>query len=163
MSVLILGMKFPEKCGKCRFTSAFDCEVTKNFISTQNIRQPDCPLVEVKAHGDLIDRDELLASLHLYRNRIGAGLSANEVTVCMNKIREAPTVIPADDGDEKPFTHRDELHAMTDEELAHWLVERVTESPWCKPDAPIDPVTKQCQIWDCDKCALEWLRKEVDK
>ena len=45
MSVLIKGMEMPEKCGKCRFATAFECQVTKNFITTFNVRQVDCPLV----------------------------------------------------------------------------------------------------------------------
>jgi len=60
-------------------------------------------------------------------------------------------------------TKADCIRNMSDEQFAHWLVERVTDSPWCKPDAPVDPETKRCQIWDCDKCALEWLRQEVEQ
>lgn len=60
-------------------------------------------------------------------------------------------------------TNVDILHTMTDEQFAHWLVERVTDSPWCKPDAPVDPETKRCQIWDCEKCALDWLRQEAEQ
>lgn len=61
-----------------------------------------------------------------------------------------------------PITNADRIRGMSDEQFAHWLVERVTESPWCKPDAPVDPETKRCQIWDCEKCALEWLRQEAE-
>lgn len=64
-------------------------------------------------------------------------------------------------GPPAPNTNDMKVRAMSDEELAHWLVERVTDSPWCKPDAPVDPETKRCQIWDCEKCALEWLRQEA--
>lgn len=60
-----------------------------------------------------------------------------------------------------PLTNRASFDGMTDEQLAHWFVERVTDSPWCRPDAPVDPETKRCQIWDCEKCALEWLRQEA--
>ena len=34
--VYIRGMEIPERCGKCRFATAFDCLVTKNFITTFN-------------------------------------------------------------------------------------------------------------------------------
>lgn len=61
----------------------------------------------------------------------------------------------------KKKTNADRIRNMSDEQFAHWLVERVTDSPWCKPDAPVDPETKRCQIWDCEKCALEWLRQEA--
>lgn len=62
----------------------------------------------------------------------------------------------------KKRTNRSNLAEMNNEQLAQWLVERVTDSPWCKPDAPIDPETKRCQIWDCEKCALEWLKQEAE-
>lgn len=55
MSILIKGMEMPDKCGHCRFATAFECEVTKNFITTFNVRQADCPLVPVPPHGRLID------------------------------------------------------------------------------------------------------------
>ena len=58
MSVLIKGMEIPDKCGKCRFATAFECQVTKNFITTFNVRQVDCPLVPVPPHGRLIDASE---------------------------------------------------------------------------------------------------------
>ena len=45
--VYIRGMEIPERCGKCRFATAFDCLVTKNFITTFDVRQVDCPLVPV--------------------------------------------------------------------------------------------------------------------
>lgn len=60
MSVLIEGMEMPDKCGHCRFATAFECEVTKNFITTFNVRQSDCPLIEVpEPHGRTIDADAL--------------------------------------------------------------------------------------------------------
>ena len=61
----------------------------------------------------------------------------------------------------KPATNADRIRNMTEEQFANWLVERVTDSPWCKPDAPVDQETKRCQIWDCEKCALDWLRQEA--
>jgi len=64
MSVLIKGMQLPDMCGHCRFATAFECEVTKNFITTFNVRQSDCPLIEVpEPHGRLIDADALVEDL----------------------------------------------------------------------------------------------------
>jgi len=66
MSVLIKGMEIPDKCGHCRFATAFECEVTKNFITTFNVRQQDCPLVPVSPHGRLIEKNavfELIQSV----------------------------------------------------------------------------------------------------
>lgn len=59
MSILIKGMKIPDKCGHCRFATTFECQVTKNFITTFNVRQIDCPLIPIPDHGDLIDRHKL--------------------------------------------------------------------------------------------------------
>lgn len=62
MPILIKGMEMPDRCGNCRFASAFDCAVTGNFISTHSIRQPDCPLVPVQPHGRLIiEEGEIIA------------------------------------------------------------------------------------------------------
>ena len=62
MGVYIKGMEMPDKCGHCRFATAFECEVTKNFITTFNVRQADCPLVPVPEHGALMDRDAFFAT-----------------------------------------------------------------------------------------------------
>ena len=79
-----------------------------------------------------------------------------------NHLLEERNLPPTEYEEEKKITNYYSLIHKSQEELAHWLVERVTDSPWCKPDAPDDPVTKQCEIWDCEKCALEWLKQEVE-
>ena len=101
--VLIRGMKMPKSCWDCKFNaSTIDhyelCILTKKTYSWGLTKPPsDCPIIEVPdGHGDLIDRDELLAELHLYRERLGAGFSANEVTSVMNRIRNQKTIIPAE-------------------------------------------------------------------
>ena len=53
--------------------------------------------IPVLEHRDLIDRDELLSKWHLKRERVGGGLAANEITCCMNDLRNMPTIIPADE------------------------------------------------------------------
>ena len=63
MGVYIKGMEMPTRCGKCRFATAFECQVTKNFITTFNVRQVDCPLVPVPPHGRCIDADALETDL----------------------------------------------------------------------------------------------------
>ena len=54
----------------------------------------------------------------------------------------------------------DVIRGMTAEELAEFLVEHVAQSPWCKPEAELDPETLECKLWDCRKCCEEWLRAE---
>ena len=60
-------------------------------------------------------------------------------------------------------TNADRIRNMSDEELADLLDEKIWDLPWCDSDAPIDPETKKCLIWDCKKCALKWLELEVEK
>ena len=67
MSVLIKGMKMPEKCGSCDLFNVelpMHCTVVKGHKTVgapYGMPRPDwCPLVEVpEPHGDLIDRDAI--------------------------------------------------------------------------------------------------------
>ena len=58
-------------------------------------------------------------------------------------------------------TNYDRIVNMSQEELAEFLEERVSDVPWCNEDAPFKPGTDECVLEDCTKCALVWLRKEV--
>lgn len=89
MSILIKGMEMPDKCGHCRFATAFECEVTKNFITTFNIRQQDCPLAPVPPHGRLIDADKLGFDM----------MDAVNVDQALAMVDEAPTIIEAEKGE----------------------------------------------------------------
>jgi hypothetical protein len=94
MSIYIEGMEMPKNCEDCPF--GWYTRTGEKFCLTMiHGWQSNCPLIPVPNHGDLIDRDELLAELHLYRERLGAGFSANEVTSVMNRIRNQKTVIQA--------------------------------------------------------------------
>lgn len=96
MAVLIKGMKLPDKCGHCRFATAFDCGVDGQFIKTHNARRKDCPLVEVpEPHGRLIDADALIDKI------LGMYAFDNSFRFCMKGILlSAPTVIPANPAEE---------------------------------------------------------------
>lgn len=97
MSILIKGMEMPEKCGKCRFATAFECQVTKNFITTFNVRQVDCLLAPVPPHGRLIDVDKVLDKLaHNLGIRSLDYLTPSERAI-VSWFRDAPTVIPAEE------------------------------------------------------------------
>ena len=71
MSVLIKGMKMPEKCGLCDLfhaESPMHCTVVKGHKTVgapYGMPRPEwCPLVELpEKHGDLIDRDEVRDSV----------------------------------------------------------------------------------------------------
>lgn len=61
MSILIKGMPMPKNCEECPFTDSIWCGRTGQRIhSTMLDRLPDCPLIELPPHGDLIDRDALM-------------------------------------------------------------------------------------------------------
>ena len=86
--IYIKGMEMPKSCASCYFKYvAFEglvkCDLAghdfKDYRETGY--RDDCPLVPVPDHGDLIDRDALLAT--------------ERETFEDYHIEEAPTIIPA--------------------------------------------------------------------
>ena len=65
---------------------------------------------------------------------------------------------------EKKKTNADVIRAMTDEELAKFIQEDVFAEPWCPDDVPY-VLGSGCQLIDkdCGKCALKWLKQEVEE
>ena len=78
MSVIVKGMEMPTSCDKCRFcvngftddAPMYECAVQSEDIVSVLVEsdgkpfdfRPDwCPLIELPPHGDLVDRNELLA------------------------------------------------------------------------------------------------------
>ena len=94
-----IDMKMPDKCGHCRFATAFDCGVDGKFIKTHDARRKDCPLIEIPPHGDLIDRDALIKdgwlNLHKEVMRMG-GYAIHELPL---KNPSIPVIIPAEEGE----------------------------------------------------------------
>ena len=110
MSVLIKGLKMPEKCGSCdlfHVESPMHCTVVKEHKTVgapYGMPRPDwCPLVEIpEPHGDLIDRDALVKDL---TNGIKAGLlldgyekyqNINNMDDCVECAKYADVVIEAE-------------------------------------------------------------------
>jgi len=101
MSILIRGMEIPEECNACPLANynmgTMYCKALtpspKGFhIIEFEGRREDCPLVEVKEpHGDLVDRDELLAEYD--RQHKGPAGGARKI------METAPPVIGPDYGD----------------------------------------------------------------
>ena len=97
--LLINGMGLPKSCEDCFACyecscESFDyCNILKD-TTTRGERRKDCPLVEVKPHGRLIDADELekaaekMVICDSYEHTI-----AHEMTKGLLKI--APTVLEA--------------------------------------------------------------------
>ena len=101
MSVLIKGMQLPDMCGHCRFATAFDCQLTRNFIIDHKARNEDCQLIAVQdPHGRLIDADAFTQRINdeskefYAMNEYGGGLRAGYLA-SIKAVKLAPTVIPA--------------------------------------------------------------------
>lgn len=97
MSVIVRGMKMPKTCFQCKWYR--DChtygicrrECREIPTNTPSIERPDfCPLVEVPdKHGDLIDRDAIIAEYD--RQHVGIAGGARKIMV------DAPTIIEAEE------------------------------------------------------------------
>ena len=114
MSVLIKGMEMPSSCEKCRF-SGFGglrnervvCMFTgANAYMNEVQYLDDCPLIPVPPHGRLIDADALINKLQaLYNEREDEAryTGSKEIKVSWDdavyKIIDAPTIIPAEEGE----------------------------------------------------------------
>ena len=86
MSILIKGMEMPTNCFDCKMRMAIGCI---GVLQYQNTRMPNCPLIELPPHGDLIDRDALkkdIINAVVFEDR--------QVYDC---IADAPTIIEAEE------------------------------------------------------------------
>ena len=99
MSVLIRGMEMPQKCGQCNLYHAehpMHCMVVEGHRTVgapYGMPRPDwCPLIEIPPHGDLVDRDDLIAEYdHQHKGPAGGARKIMEM---------APTVIEAEGREE---------------------------------------------------------------
>ena len=64
MSVIVKGMEMPKNCQECGLYIEGAC-YAKGYRDYRRImdksKPDDCPLIELPPHGDLVDRNELLA------------------------------------------------------------------------------------------------------
>ena len=101
MSVL-LNMKKPKNCDECRFNVDGWCYVLRpeSEEERRRIATNYCPLTEVPTqHGRLIDADALL---DLLNNCVFPSdmVTTTAVRMAMNWIKDSPTVIEEEDGEE---------------------------------------------------------------
>lgn len=92
MSILIKGMEMPENCAYCP-CEHYECglmgdehngvDVTAYFEGDK--RHPNCPLIEVPKHGDLIDRYAAIRS----------AFKGEQNIYCWDEIEEAIDSVPA--------------------------------------------------------------------
>ena len=115
--IFIKNLKLPETCGKCICkktigTDLWKCQLTKKEFyiwevgwgdgsDKPYIRHKDCPLVPVQSYGDLIERDALFKKCEFVCTDNDEDIRA----VRYNIIKNAPTIIPADESDMDSFIH----------------------------------------------------------
>jgi len=106
--ILIKGMELPKSCRRCmEMEIPIRCRVMKEEPVTAVMsgygRPSDCPLVEVKPHGRLIDENDLV---RLIEDNYGCGVCKNKAdeercldrckwAVLLNDIDSLPTVLEA--------------------------------------------------------------------
>ena len=114
MSVLIKGLKMPEKCWDCKLCAFIpigdDGLMTKclplNRATDAEKLRTDCPLVPVPDHGDLIDREKVVKALeYLVSARLDWENAAKveeirglDAAICA--VIDAKKVIPAERSEE---------------------------------------------------------------
>ena len=103
MSVIIKGMKMPERCWDCDLCyDSFYCRPLGIQFSDREDFEPgerrlsDCPLVHVPPHGRLIDADVLS---RYKETRTDTKTGRCEDVVSMAAIRNVKTIIPAEEGE----------------------------------------------------------------
>ena len=107
MSILIKDMEIPQTCEDCTLESYCGLWIEarrlcgETFTDAKSrvkatIRHPDCPLVEVPPHGDLIDRDDLMSTLLNKTYGVDINVVMKQI---MEKIISAPTIIEAEGED----------------------------------------------------------------
>ena len=97
MSVLIKGIEMPTRCWDCLLNTYGYCMASEHSdIIPSDAPIPDwCPLVPVPPHGDLIDRDALMADAEPVKD--WTGVTKN--VVWEKQINRAPVIIPAEEAD----------------------------------------------------------------
>lgn len=101
MSILIRGMEMPTRCLDCLLNTYGYCMASdehSDIISADTPIPEWCPLVPVPPHGRLIDAD----ALHYSRVQIvhpGGIVGGYNAVVMSAEIKDAPTIIPAEEGE----------------------------------------------------------------
>lgn len=101
MDILIRGMKIPTRCWDCLLNTYGYCMASEHSdIIPSDAPIPEwCPLVLVPPHGRLIDGDVLYEVVKKRTRNWAGGWSDIECVLTGNDIKNAPTVIEAEDGE----------------------------------------------------------------
>lgn len=89
--ILIRGMEMPKGCKSCKLSSDSHCNATGQWLFSTDLlrsgfnwktcRLPDCPIVELPEHGDLIDRGEIVAHYRKCECNLGSDRHLEFLTV----------------------------------------------------------------------------------
>ena len=65
MTDILIRMEMPFNCWKCPFVNSLPCPCSgySEMLNYTTKRHPNCPLHELPAHGDLIDKQETFKAL----------------------------------------------------------------------------------------------------
>ena len=123
MNILVKGMEMPDCCRTCCFMINCEacegiecwCAALQEYIGYESqvpteFRLGDCPLIEIPAHGRLIDADALLARFEKEEKAAdehgrdfsfsfkNGGENCTEWWPVQQMLMDAPTIIPAEEG-----------------------------------------------------------------
>lgn len=101
---IYIAESMPDRCRDCPCAAKeygiWDCSLLKLMLTHDEVyvkRRPDCPLIDVPKHGDLIDRDVLREFQMEQKLSNGRHLRC----VSMPIVEQLKAVIPADCGGEQ--------------------------------------------------------------
>ena len=105
--ISIQGMDMPRSCKECplhRWDGNYICfDGTISDKDRSKSRMISCPLIPPKPHGRLIDGDELYKLMETYSDYDGAKEYHDDELIHRDSIlfaiEQAPTIVPAEDGD----------------------------------------------------------------
>ena len=101
--ILIRGMEMPKGCKSCKLSSDSHCNATGQWLFSTDLlrsgfnwktcRLPDCPIVELPEHGDLIDRDAFREENEYYLHR--EFINPKYEDTLDDLLKDAPIIIPS--------------------------------------------------------------------
>lgn len=103
MNVLIKGMEMPTKCIICPLEMYGYClannkkNVGKSVVDF--VKDEDCPLIPVPPHGKLGDLDAMYEVVKKRTKNWAGGWNDIECVITGNDIKNAPTIIEAEEGE----------------------------------------------------------------
>lgn len=105
MSVYIKGFEMPKSCNECRFfvdawCYALEVDDWRNAYNKpqEGKRLDGCPLIPVPDHGRLIDADALFKKARYRMGIKPGGIDEVEAFIRAADLLDAPTIIPAEEG-----------------------------------------------------------------